>query len=105
MNILFVHEIDWLNKVVFEIHSLPELLSSFGHNVFVVDFGSLRDRRHVFDFGTLKTKKFKDISRAHVGSPITLIRPGFIKIPFLDRASAFFTHYHEIEQAIKEKEI
>jgi len=104
MNILFVHEIDWLNKVVFEIHSLPELLSSFGHNVFVVDFGSLRDRRHVFDFGTLKTK-FKDVSRAHVGSPITLIRPGFIKIPFLDRASAFFTHYHEIEQAIKEKEI
>ena len=105
MNILFVHEIDWLNKVVFEIHSLPELLSSFGHNVFVVDFGSLRDRRHMFDFGTLKTMEFKDVSRAHVGLWITLIRPGFIKVPFLDRASAFFTHYFEIEQAIKEKEI
>lgn len=105
MNILFVHEVDWFRKVVFEIHSLPELLSSFGHNVFVVDFGSLRDRRHMFDFGTLKTKEFKNSSRAHVGSSVTLIRPGFIKTPFLDRASAFFTHYFEIEQAIKEKEI
>jgi len=105
VNILFVHEVDWFRKVVFEIHSLPELLSSFGHNVFVVDFGSLRDRRHMFDFGTLKTKEFKNSSRAHVGSSVTLIRPGFIKTPFLDRASAFFTHYFEIEQAIKEKEI
>jgi glycosyltransferase involved in cell wall biosynthesis len=105
VNILFVHEVDWLNKVVFEIHSLPELLSSFGHNVFVVDFGSLHDRRHIFDFGTFKTQKFKDVSRAHVGSSITLIRPGFIKAPFLDRASAFFTHYFEIEEVIQEKEI
>jgi glycosyltransferase involved in cell wall biosynthesis len=105
LNILFVHEVDWLNKVVFEIHSLPELLSSFGHDVFVIDFGSLHDRRDVFRFGTLKTKEFKGVSRAHVGSSITLIRPGFIKAPFLDRGSAFFTHYFQIKQTIKEKEI
>jgi glycosyltransferase involved in cell wall biosynthesis len=104
MNILFVHEVDWLKKVVFEIHSLPELLSDFGHNVFVVDFRSLHDRRNFFDFGTLKNE-FKDVSRAHLGSPITLIRPGFIKVPFIDRASAFFTHYFDIEQLIKEREI
>jgi len=105
VNILFIHEVDWFRKVVFEIHSLPELLSSLGHNVFVVDFGSLHDRRHVFDFGTLRTKEFKDVSRAHVGSSVELIRPGFIKAPFLDRASAFFTHYLEIERVIREKEI
>lgn len=105
MNILFIHEVDWLNKVVFEIHSLPELLSNFGHNVFVVDFGILHGRRYVLDFGTLKTKEFRDVSRAHVGSPITLIRPGFINIPFLDRASALLTHYFAIEQVIKEKKI
>ena len=105
MNILFVHEVDWFRKAVFEIHSLPELLSSLGHNVFVVDFGSLRDRKHIFDFGTLKTKEFNDVSRAHVGSSVELIRPGFIKAPFLDRASAFFTHYSEIKRIIREKEI
>lgn len=105
MNILFVHEVDWFRKVVFEIHSLPELLSSLGHGVFVVDFGSLRDRKHIFDFGTLRTKEFNDVSRAHAGSSVELIRPGFIKAPFLDRVSAFFTHYSEIKRIIKDKEI
>ena len=105
MNILFVHEVDWFQKVVFEIHSLPELLSSFGHRVFVVDFGSLRDRKHIFDFGTLKTKEFNDVSRAHAGSSVELIRPGFIKAPFIDRASAFFTHYFVIKRVIEDKEI
>lgn len=105
MNILFVHEVDWFRKVVFEIHSLPELLSSLGHNVFVVDFGSLQDRKRIFDFGTLKTKEFNDVSRAHVGSCVELIRPGFIKAPFLDRASAFFTHHSEIRRVIKGKGI
>jgi len=105
MNILFVHEVDWFRKVVFEIHSLPELLSSLGHRVFVVDFGSLRDRKHIFDFGTLKTKEFNDVSRAHAGSSVELIRPGFIKAPFLDRASAFFTHYSVIKRVIEDKEI
>jgi len=105
VNILFVHEVDWFRKVVFEIHSLSELLSSLGHNVFVVDFGSLHDRRHVFDFGALRTKQFNDVSRAHGGSSVELIRPGVIEAPFLDRASAFFTHYLEIEKAIREKEI
>jgi glycosyltransferase involved in cell wall biosynthesis len=105
LNILFVHEVDWFQKVVFEIHSLPELLSSLGHNVFVVDFGSLHDRKHIFDFGTLKTKEFNGVSRAHVGSSVELIRPGFIKAPFLDRASALITHYSEINRIIKDKEI
>jgi glycosyltransferase involved in cell wall biosynthesis len=105
VNILFVHEVDWFRKVVFEIHSLPELLSSLGHNVFVVDFGSLRDRKHIFDFGTLRTKEFNDASRAHAGSSVELIRPGFIKAPFLDRASAIFTHYFEIKRIIRDKKI
>jgi glycosyltransferase involved in cell wall biosynthesis len=84
---------------------LPELLSSLGHNVFVVDFGSLRDRKHIFDFGTLRTKEFNDASRAHAGSSVELIRPGFIKAPFLDRASAIFTHYFEIKRIIRDKKI
>jgi glycosyltransferase involved in cell wall biosynthesis len=104
MNILFIHEIDWLRKVVYEIHSLPELLSSFGHNVFVIDLGELYERSHAIDLGTLRTTESK-VGRAHSDSPITLIRPGFIKLPFLDRASAFFTHYFEIERILKNKNI
>ena len=41
MNILFIHEIDWLKKVVFEIHTLSELLSIYGHNVYVIYYESM----------------------------------------------------------------
>ena len=37
LNILIIHEIDWINKVVFEPHHLSELFSKKGHNVFVID--------------------------------------------------------------------
>ena len=37
MNILVIHEIDWVNKVIFEPHHLSELFSKSGHNVFVID--------------------------------------------------------------------
>lgn len=105
LNILVVHEVDWSTKVVFEFHSLSEQLSRFGHNVFVIDFASLRNGTSLLDFVSLKTKELKSAGRAHRDTSITLIRPGFIKAPFLDRASAFFTHYVAIEQAIKNNKI
>jgi len=91
--------------VVFEIHSWAELLSGLGHNVFAIDFENEWNRAQIFDFGTLRTKVFQNISRINNGSATTLIRPGFIKAPLLDRASAFFTHYFEIDRVIREKHI
>ena len=38
MNILFVHEVEWLHKVVFDIHLLSEALSLLGHQVFAIDY-------------------------------------------------------------------
>ena len=38
MNILFIHEIDWLKKVVTDYHSLSELLSLSGHQVYTIDY-------------------------------------------------------------------
>lgn len=105
MNILFVHEVDWLRKVVFEMHSWAESLSSLGHNVFAIDFENEWNRAHTYDFGTLRTKVFHNVSRINNGSSTMLIRPGFIKAPLLDRASAFLTHYFEIERVIMEKHI
>jgi glycosyltransferase involved in cell wall biosynthesis len=105
LNILFVEEVDWLKKVVYEIHSLPELLSSLGHNVFFIDFEEDWKRNHMYDFGTLKTKRSTVHGRAHPETSITLIRPGFIKYPFFDRLSALLTHYLEIERTIREDKI
>jgi len=38
VNILFIHEVDWINKVVFDIHSLAEALSLSGHRIFAIDY-------------------------------------------------------------------
>ena len=105
MNILFIHEVDWLNKVVFDIHDLSELLSSFGHSVFAIDFEDSWKRASIMDFGTLKTKDLGHVSRTHDDGSVMLRRPGMVKLPLLDRTTAFFTHYHQIKKIVKEENI
>jgi glycosyltransferase involved in cell wall biosynthesis len=105
VNILFVHEIDWLRKVVFEIHTLSELLSRRGHRVYAVDYESMWTRESIFDFGSLKSRSIEGVSRAYPDASVNLIRPGFIKIPGISRFSAWFTQCAEIRRVIKEKAI
>jgi len=105
VNLLFIHEVDLLQKVVFDIHHLTELLSIFGHNVFAVDFEDSWQRRHFLDFGTLRLKEFSNVNRAHDNANIKIIRPGLLKLPFLDRGHAFISHYFEINKIIKERKI
>jgi glycosyltransferase involved in cell wall biosynthesis len=105
MNILFIHEIDWLRKVVFEIHTLSELLSMSGHRVYAIDYESMWVKEGRFDFGSLKTHVVSNVARAYPDASVTLIRPGFIKIPGLSRFSAACTHYRVIKRTIREKNI
>ena len=105
MNILFIHEIDWLKKVVFEIHTLSELLSLFGHNVCVIDYESMWQKEGFFDFGSLRTRIVNNVNRAYPDAKVELKRPGFIKIPGISRISALFTESREIRKTIKEKKI
>lgn len=105
MNILFIHEVDWLNKVVFDIHSLAESLSLLGHQVYAIDYESMWTRNKPFDFGSLATREFNTVARAYPEASVSLRRPGVIKIPGLSRLSAGFTQYLEIQKTIKDKSI
>jgi glycosyltransferase involved in cell wall biosynthesis len=105
MNILFVHEVDWLKKVVFEIHNLAESLSLLGHRVYAIDYENTWQKDGFWDLGSLKTKEINGVSRALPGASVSLRRPGFIKIPGLSRLSAVLTHYGEIRKTIREKKI
>jgi len=105
MNILFVEEVDLLNKVVYDIHSLSESLSLLGHRVYAIYYENAWHRDGFFDLGSLRTKEFDGISRAFSGASVSLRCPGFIKIPGLSRISAAFTHYFEIQKTIKENSI
>ncbi|MFH1652122.1 MAG: glycosyltransferase family 4 protein [Chloroflexota bacterium] len=105
MNILFVHEVDWLEKVVFDIHFLAESLSLRGHQVYAIDYEDRWRKRNFFDLGTLKTREFEVVDRAFPGAAVHLRRPGAIKIPGLSRLSAFCTHSWEVGRTIREKNI
>ena len=79
MNILFIHEVDWLNKVVFDIHSLAESLSLLGHRVYAIDYENMWHRNGFFNLASLKTREFSGVSRAFPQASVTLRRPGLIK--------------------------
>jgi len=105
MNVLFVHEVDWLAKVVFDMHFLAESLSLLGHKVFAIDYESMWRRDGPFDFGNLRTRQVEGVSRAFPGASVCLRRPGFIKLPGLSRLSVAFTHYFEIQKMLRERDI
>jgi glycosyltransferase involved in cell wall biosynthesis len=105
MNILFIHEVDWLSKVVFDIHSLAEALSLRGHHVFAVDYENTWHKNSPLDFGSLRTRRFPGVSRALPGSSVDLVRPGFIKVPGISRLSAGCTSYRVIERLVRREEI
>lgn len=101
MRILFTQETDWIERNPHQQHHLAEMMSLRGHEVRVIDYEflwqeqdnkGLRSRRTVFD----------NISKAHDGARVKVIRPGIIKIPVLDYLSLIFSHHGEIERQMKE---
>ena len=68
MKILFVHEVSWFNKVVYEMHDFPELLSLNGHEVHFLDFDEGKPRARWKPITTIE-------SRAHKGSRVSVTTP------------------------------
>jgi len=68
MKILFVHEVSWFNKVVYEMHDFPELLSLKGHEVHFLDFDEGKPRARWKPVTTIE-------SRAHKGSQVSVTTP------------------------------
>ncbi len=97
MNILFVCEIDFLRKVVYDVHVLPEAMSVLGHNVYVIDYESMWD-------GTERPEEL-EVSRVLPEAKVHLMRTPFIKVAGLSRLSASFMQIGLIRRVIKEKKI
>lgn len=104
MNILVVHETEYMKKVVFEYQVIPELWASWGHNVYVVDFETDWERNSLLNLRE-KTRVLKNVKKSGKAKGVTLIRPGFIKLPVFDRLSAMVSHYRVIKQTIKDHKI
>lgn len=101
MKILIVQESDWLKGNPLQHHHLAEILSLRGHDIRVIDYELLwkaRGRKELYS----KREIFKNVSKIYSGANITVIRPGIIKVPWLDYVSLIFSHRKEIIQQIKE---
>ena len=68
MKILFVHEVSWFSKVVYEMHDFPELLSLNGHEVHFLDFEEDQSRAHYRSITSTE-------SRSHPGSMVSVTSP------------------------------
>jgi glycosyltransferase involved in cell wall biosynthesis len=80
MKILIVHEIDYLQKVIYEIHEFPEMLARAGHDVTFFQFQEGADRR--------KNNLFRERQihgRVLPNSKITLVGPHQFGLASLDR--------------------
>jgi len=102
MNILIVHEIDWLKKVIFEPHHFAELFSIKNHQVFVIDCPSpdpdnLRDGLH--------TSIIPNYHRVYDNSSITIVRPPSLRLKGLNRFTNFITCKKIIKKIVIEKKI
>ena len=94
MNILIIHEVDWIKKVILEPHHLAELLSLKGNNVFVIDCGepdtlNLSNGCH--------TSIIKNYNRIYKEASLTIIRPPALLIKGLNR----FTYFLFCKRIIK----
>ena len=101
MKIILVQDTDWLVRGPHQQHHLMERLSLRGHEIRVIDFELLwrtHGKRELYS----KRQVFYSVSKIYHGGQVTVIRPGIMKIPWLDYMSLVFTHRREIDFQIKE---
>ena len=87
MKILFVHEVNYVNKVIFEMHEFPELLALEGNAVTFFQFDE------GFKFWRNKSAKRKTSISGRVvrGANLELVTPFQLGIPGFDRFLALVT--------------
>ncbi|MGI0011581.1 MAG: glycosyltransferase, partial [Nitrosopumilaceae archaeon] len=102
MNILVIHEIDWLKKVIYEPHHLAELFSLKGHEVFVIDCREPDIKNLSSGFGTSIISKH---SRIYNGASLTIIQPPALLIKGLNRITHFLFCQNVIKKTIIENKI
>jgi glycosyltransferase involved in cell wall biosynthesis len=71
VRILFIHEVNYLNKVIFEMHEFPELLALKGHEVAFFHYPEAPDEPRV----SLRTRRERIAGRVHPDATIDLITP------------------------------
>ena len=105
MRFLFVHEVNWREKITYEVHDIPELLSIAGHEVTFIDFPEFAKtdpRNRNFGF---RTSRVFSQSRAHQGSKVDVFTPGGVVAGNLRRYFATFTFVPLFWRTVRKRNI
>lgn len=94
MKILFVHEVSWRKKVVYEIHDFPELLSLHGHDVSFLEYD---EEEGNFSSSPVQLTRGRfsstyQMARGHVNSAVRIITPSRFLPGISGRLLAVFLH-------------
>jgi glycosyltransferase involved in cell wall biosynthesis/GT2 family glycosyltransferase len=87
LKILFIHEVNYRSKVIFEMHEFPELLAIAGHEVHFLEFPEDTGIRNA----SIRTRSNLISGRAYPDAKIHLITPPTIGGGFFDRVLAPIT--------------
>ena len=101
MRLLFVHEVNWRRKVVYEIHDYPELLSLRGHECVFIDFAEGERPTGLRRLLDLRMSVHRNLSRAHMGAAVEVRTPGRVCPPPLDRLLASATQFPALRDAMR----
>ena len=92
-----VHEVDYLEKVIYEIHEFPEMLAAAGHEVTFFQFQEGADR--------LKKNRFREreiSGRVYSDARIKLVGPHQFGIPAIDRLWATLSSWPALFKVFRE---
>ena len=97
MKILFVHEVSYRKKVIFEMHEFPELLAERGHEITFFDL----DEGARFWAGGLTPRSEVIAGRVHPKAQLRVVRPFQLGIPGVDRLLATLTSWWALRCLLK----
>jgi glycosyltransferase involved in cell wall biosynthesis len=97
LKILFVHEVSYRKKVIYEMHEFPELLSLRGHEVTFLDF----DEGRKFWQAKQVPRQEMIAGRVHPEAKIDLVRPFQFGVPGLDRILTTLTVLPALNRLLK----
>jgi glycosyltransferase involved in cell wall biosynthesis len=101
MNILIIHEVDWLKKVTYEMHHLSEIFSLLGNKVYAMDVAD----PGIISFNNIPYKTIHNYHRIYDNASITLFRTPVIPIKGINRISAYCTSYRYVKKILKDEKI
>ncbi len=96
MRLLFIHEVNYESKVIFEMHEFPELLALRGHDVTFLHYPEGGGTR------SFRTRRRKIRGRAYADANLTLVTPPTFGGGSLERLVAPIMNYPTLRREIRE---